>query len=474
MARTSRFLAPLMTLALLLSSAALVLPPQQVLAANEVWDVRMEFTAIPTGGNWLEPNPLVFGSSATATTGFDGAPNDIVAPGAAPAPNDAYAYFTSSSSNCREERQPYLGPNPGDSLSWTLRLIADSAGASSLNLDWGDIAGVASFPLDASIVLSGGGQTINMRTQQTATYSSGSNYTLTITVTRLGTPDEVWVDDDWCETEATDGEVVGDGYVFGYNAFCGIQDGVDAIEADDPDDGGTVHVISSEGSAEYSPFTISENNVEVLGEDGAVVSGGATIDHANGVTIQNLEFSGTVYCNNTTDTNLVDLSVTGLGGGNGINIDGAEETVTIDNASVMGFANGINVVEDTAIITNSAIWNCTNGIRAALDADVTLTGSDIWSCTNGVYLISTSRATVNGCCNIYNNNYGFYGDSSATLTAHGNSVYDNYVYGALWLSSGTADCHCLPRATGTSRFEIAATPAEAGTAASAIRPSVDL
>ncbi len=48
MARLSRFLAPLMILAVLLSSAAVMLPAQQVFAAGPgEWDVNLDFTTSP-------------------------------------------------------------------------------------------------------------------------------------------------------------------------------------------------------------------------------------------------------------------------------------------------------------------------------------------------------------------------------------------------------------------------------------------
>ena len=467
MARTSRFLAPLLTLVLLLSAATVMLPPQQVLAANEVWDVRMEFTADPTGGNWLEPNPLVFGSSATATTGFDGAPNDIVAPGAAPAPNDAYAYFTTSGSNCREERQPYLGSTPGDSCSWSLRLIADSAGASSLNLDWGDISSVASFPLDATIILSGGGQTIDMRAQDTATYAPGSNYNLTITVTRLGTPNEVWVDDDWdCDEPAAAGDAVTVGsnsLILGYNAFCDIQDGVDAIEADEPSNGGIVHVLSSEGEARYSAFTVSENNVQVLGTAGAVVQGSCgegcriqTAGTATGIVVDRLVFNGgTVYClcPDTGNVTLSNLEVIGsLTTGIVVDTSMPDSTVYIKNPVIHGFIKGISAKNDSVEVTNPNIYDCVYGIYADSGSNVTVEGGLIHyepleptepglPDSYGIYVTSSGKVTVRDCCTITRNDYGIYVVASGILIANGNNIYDNSLYGVWWGGSGTVpDC----------------------------------
>ena len=50
MARASKYLAPVLVLAMLLSSAVLVLPGQ-VAAANETWDVHVDFTSDPNHGN---------------------------------------------------------------------------------------------------------------------------------------------------------------------------------------------------------------------------------------------------------------------------------------------------------------------------------------------------------------------------------------------------------------------------------------
>jgi PKD repeat protein len=405
-----------MVLALLLSAVAVVLPAQQVLAADEEWEIVIPFTTSSALG---EHSDLTFGCKVGATDGFDAFDTTFPNPFDPTAPYAAFTYAPGS--YLKKDFRAPVGATAGSTRQWSLYTFSPTG--TTKTLTWGDVASI--LPLDVSLTMTGSGQTINMRTQSSVNLPAGT-HTLTITVTRLAAPSTVWVDDNW--SAANDGDIVGNGYIFGYNAFDTIQGGIDAVTSP-----GTVNVLP--GS--YAAFTITEDDIQVIGQDGANVTGGCTIDHANGVTIQNLSFTGTVLCDVTDDTSLIGLSVTGSGGGNGINVNGAEATVTIDNASISGFANGINVEYDTAIITNSTISSCTNGIRAADGADVSLTGSEVYSCTNGVYLPGASQVEVSGCCSIHDNQWGFWVGDNAMLTANGNNMYSNSAYGVYWTGSGT-------------------------------------
>ena len=87
----------------------------------------------------------------------------------------------------------------------------------------------------------------------------------------------------------------------------------------------------------YSAFNITDDDIEVIGEDGANVIGGATIIGTTGVTIENLSFTDTVECLNTHDTTLTDLLVDSDGATYGIEVNGgAGSTVYIEDPEIHG------------------------------------------------------------------------------------------------------------------------------------------
>lgn len=188
MDRTRRLLTPLMVLALLLASAAAMLPPKQVLAAD-YWSI-----AIPANAGSDGSNPaLQFGTRSGATDGFDAGGVDV--PSAPPAPGATFsAYFQIADPILPQLNVDYrdmLPAAPGSAVAWSLKVQSHSQ---PIHLSWSDPAG-AGVPLDASLILSGGGQTIDMRSTTSATYPSGT-LALTITATRLTAPSTVPVDDD--------------------------------------------------------------------------------------------------------------------------------------------------------------------------------------------------------------------------------------------------------------------------------------
>jgi parallel beta-helix repeat protein len=89
------------------------------------------------------------------------------------------------------------------------------------------------------------------------------SFSLVTAVPALAVP-EVWVDDDWAT--ASPGDIVGDGYTFGTDAFATIQDGIDAADLG----GATVHV----ADGHYDEDITLKNGVAVLGAG----AGGTTID----------------------------------------------------------------------------------------------------------------------------------------------------------------------------------------------------
>ncbi len=116
MARLSRFLAPLMILAVLLSSAAVMLPAQQVFAAGPgEWDVNLDFSTSPNTGT----APMLFGTviGGTADPYQTGAPDfDTIAP--PPSPNSAYAFLsTPLESALYHDRRDVLGASTPETRS---------------------------------------------------------------------------------------------------------------------------------------------------------------------------------------------------------------------------------------------------------------------------------------------------------------------------------------------------------------------
>jgi hypothetical protein len=188
MARTGKFLAPLMVMALLLASAVAVLPTKQVLAADD-WSITIPASAGSDGSN----PALQFGTRSGATGGFDAGGVDV--PSAPPAPGATFsAYFQIADPILPQLNVDYrdmLPAAPGSAVAWSLKVQSNSQ---PIHLSWSDPA-VAGVPLDTSLTLSGGGQTIDMRSTTSATYPSGT-LALTITAARLTAPSTVPVHDD--------------------------------------------------------------------------------------------------------------------------------------------------------------------------------------------------------------------------------------------------------------------------------------
>jgi len=491
MARTNRFLAPLMVLALLLSTVAVVLPSQQVLAANEVWDIALNFTTNPANGSQAMTIGTVIGGSADPLVA--GAPdNDSAAPPRAPASVAAAWLRTPGSNTAIIDRRDVLGPNAGNSVSWSVILSAsDGTGTeTTMTLAWPAISGVANFPLDATITLTGLGSAINMRSQTSVQVAKG-NYTAVITVTRLGPPSTVWVDDDYSGTDGTYEGMVGNTVlIYGYNAFSDIAYGIEAVS------GSTVNVF--EGY--YSAFNITSDDMSVIAvEPGAVVNtfydpwgslqsamayvgygiwdgwvptANATIDglvfDASGLSPGNDYFNGYAAIRYYQSTGLVDgVTIDGVRfdsryqQGFGIVVGYSEEnTVTIRNSEISYCNVGIYVKDDTAVVQNCEIAGggmyssyCATGIFVDWEGMVTVSGTEIYGCYDvyytdspepeapldgnwytgaGIFIEDDGSAMVSGCCKIYDNEYGIYVQQHGALTANGNNIYDNAEYGVYY------------------------------------------
>jgi len=228
MAKTSSFVAPVVALALLVSAVAVVLCPRPVLAAD-YWSVTVTADAASDGSNAA----LSFGTRNAATDDFDGGGVDM--PAAPPAPGATFgSYFQIAGpifSQLYDDYRAALGTAPGSTIAWTLHVQSSSQ---PISLHWSNPAG-AGVPPDASLILSGGGQTIDMRTTFSATYASGTS-TLTITATRLSGPSPTPVDNGDSTTDSTvDDPVNNDGPTNG-GSGTGVING-DAPTADGAGEG---------------------------------------------------------------------------------------------------------------------------------------------------------------------------------------------------------------------------------------------
>jgi PKD repeat protein len=338
--------------------------------------------------------------------------------------------------------------------------------------------------------MTGSGQTINMRSQSSVNLPAGT-HTLTITVTRLAAPSTVWVDDDW--SSAAPGDIVGNGYIFGYNAFSDIAYGIEAVS------GSTVNVFAGE----YSAFNITSDDMTVIAvETGAVVNTfydpwyskqtamalvgygiwDGYVPTAN-ATIDGLEFdaSGLSAGNDYYDGDAAILYYQSTGLVDGVTIDGVRfdsryqqgfgivvgyfsqvRTVTIRNTEISGCNVGIYVKDDTAVVQNCEIVGggmyssyCATGIFVDWEGMVTVSGTEIYGCYDrdyyvdspqpedapldgneymgaGIFVEDDGSAIVSGCCNIYDNEYGIYVQQYGALTANGNNIYDNDDWGVFY------------------------------------------
>ena len=237
MGRTRRLLPLLTVMALSLASVAAVLPSRQVLAAD-YWSITIPAEAGSDGSNLA----LEFGTKPGATDGFDGGGTDT--PSAPPAPGAAFgSYFQITDplfSQLNGDYRAALGAASGSTIAWTFRLQSSNQ---PIALNWADLAS-AGVPIDASLMLTGGGQTINMRTQTSVTYPAGT-HTLTITATRLAASSTVPVDDDAPGSDDTQESTVDDN-----------DSSVDSTHEGTDDDGDSAIDGTYEGIVIDTAFTI--------------------------------------------------------------------------------------------------------------------------------------------------------------------------------------------------------------------------
>ena len=373
MARTSRFLAPLLVMALLLSAVAVVLPPQRVSAQGEV--ISIENVSLQNGAKTvpIRVNGFTNLGSLTVTLSWDAtlvhvALSQGTLPGGAvlgnPETNNPVGISYVSATGFS-----------GNAILAYVTLTPLQPGGGTLDLTVTVCTNTSAAPISPAV-------------------SDGNLIVLS--------PTTVWVDDNW--SSADPGDTVGNGYIYGYNAFYDIQEGVDAVEDS------TVNVLPGY----YSAFNITEDDIQVIGQDGAVVDsnplwhsslGGyylAGVLGASNVLIQNLEFDGSgmyscttnvgVYCENVSSTTLSGLETYDVRDtscdypGYGIYVtSGVYNTVNIVNPDIYGCNVGIYVYDDTLNVSGGSIRGggsyasyCSTGIWADYYSNVTVSGTTIY------------------------------------------------------------------------------------------------
>lgn len=148
--------------------------------ASATWSSSMYITALPASSDGSSPPPppatyvRTFGVDGNATVGFD-RDYDVTAP---PAPTvDALdTYFP-----CTHEVVTRLATDikaDADTITWTLKVTVPSG--STVNMNWD----VSNAPSDNTLVMNTGSASIDMKTQSTTTFATGS-YSLAITSSKV-------------------------------------------------------------------------------------------------------------------------------------------------------------------------------------------------------------------------------------------------------------------------------------------------
>jgi len=224
------------------------------------------------------------------------------------------------------------------------------------------------------------------------------SYTVPITgvdEVSIARPDVVWVNDDWEGLEPGD---MANGYIFGYNAFATIQDGIEGA-ADS-----TVHVLEGD----YDGFIVeNREGLSIIGQPGAVVTTTSNVTYQDAyfmalvldstdVAISGLEF----VCNETGGDIIVGILYVGSTGSiDGVNViaeevygynygivvaSGIGTTVNISNTEILGWMIGVLAVDDRVTLTNCTVVGLDGagisvGILAS-EAELNVEGTTIRDC----------------------------------------------------------------------------------------------
>ncbi len=148
--------------------------------AGATWSSSMYITALPASSDGSSPPPppatyvRIFGVDGNATDGFD-RDYDVTAP-PAPTVNALDAYFP-----CTHEVVTRLATDmktDADTITWTLKVTVPSG--STLDMNWD----VSNSPSDKMLVMNTGSASIDMKTQSSTTFETGS-YSLSITSSKV-------------------------------------------------------------------------------------------------------------------------------------------------------------------------------------------------------------------------------------------------------------------------------------------------
>ena len=480
MARMKKFLGPMLILALLLATISAI----PWVSANGVWSVTMTAATTSEGSN---PR-LEFGPAVGATDAYDSGIDELYPPSPpGPPGSEFYAYFFASEEpdpnwqNLNKDFRAPLDLDTHPTIEWTLCTESPSE---QITLTWN----ASALSSDVSLWMTGIGLNTNMRLTNNVTLSGGVNHILTITATKLGASGETWVDDSW--SSQSDVDLYDPTLVWQYDAFNTIQDGIDNVSSS------TVHVLAGD----YQGFNVTdrsylsiigeENGVEVTVANGFTEGGSeywsmAFVTDSEKINIKNIDFDGSAYASEDTVEGIIyanstgsisDLTVRDITATNfamGIIIWGGEiDTVNISNTVVDSCLFGIFVVNDQANLSNCTIIgmggssDLSIGIGGDDGAVINAAGCEIRDCvtsggatsatpTGGQPRMSAVQAAQNGlssgigiytddatvkltgCNRIHHNQVGI--SSGGTLTANGNSIYDNTLCGLYNDSSSLID-----------------------------------
>jgi len=213
---------------------------------------------------------------------------------------------------------------------------------------------------------------------------------------------EIWIDDDWSGNSV--GDDLGDGKIFGYNAFATIQEGIDAVA-----ESGTVDVAVGTYTEQ---LTIVDKALTLTGES------------KTGVVVQ--------------------ADVVQTGSGNTFTINAPGKDITIQEMTIRHGDYGIRSKAGNVNVLNSIFYK--NGCDGtALPSPITQSNMSTWwntYCTDGGAMrIENSNSSEIAYNTVYNNDRGIRYQDGNNGDIHDNESYSNVQSGIYLASSDYKPSH---------------------------------